>query len=89
MCNKWRILHRPLDMNIDFAEYIVKAICVLHNYVRIRDGHSYEDTFFTPPLENLAGEVVGGRAIRVGDVQTKFMDYFNNEESVEWQNRMI
>ncbi|XP_015376186.1 PREDICTED: uncharacterized protein LOC107170550 [Diuraphis noxia] len=41
MCNKWRILHQALDIKIDFAENIVKAICVLHNYVRIRDGFKY------------------------------------------------
>lgn len=87
--NKWRILHRPLDVDIDFAEYIVKAICVLHNYVRTRDGCSYEDTFFTAPLSSLTGATTG-RAIRVADnVRAKFMDYFTNEGSVEWQNRMI
>lgn len=89
MCNKWRILHRPLDVNIDFAENIVKAICVLHNYVRTRDGYSYEDTFDTTPLSNLTGTPTG-RAIRVADnVRAKFMDYFINEGSVEWQNRII
>lgn len=25
MCNKWRTLHKPLDVKIDFAENIVKA----------------------------------------------------------------
>lgn len=30
MCSKWRIRHRPLDVKIEFAENIVKAICVLH-----------------------------------------------------------
>lgn len=64
MCNKWRILHRPLDVNIDFAEYIVKAICVLHNYVITRDGFSYEDTFFAAPLSNLTGATTG-RGLRV------------------------
>lgn len=49
MSNKWRILYRPLDVNIEFAQYIVKAICVFHNYVRIRNGNSYEETLFTAP----------------------------------------
>jgi len=67
----------------------VKAICVLHNYVRTRDGCSYEDTFFTVPLSSLTGATTG-RAILVADnVRAKFMDYFTNEGSVEWQNRMI
>jgi len=39
-CNKLRILHRRQDVKIDFAENIVKVICVLHNYVR--DGFNYE-----------------------------------------------
>lgn len=43
MCNKWRILHRPPDVKIDLAETIVKAICALHNYVRVRDGFNYEN----------------------------------------------
>lgn len=47
MCNEWRILYRPLNVKIDFAENIVKAICVLHNYVRVRDGFNYEDTLNT------------------------------------------
>jgi len=89
MSNKWRILHRPLDVNIEFAQDIVKAICVLHNYVRIRDGNSYEETLFTAPLSNLTSSTTG-RAIRVAEnVRVKFMNYFNNEGSIEWQNRMI
>lgn len=38
---------------IDFAENILKVICVLYNYVRIRDGFKYEDTFYTAPLSKL------------------------------------
>jgi len=89
ICNKWRILHRPLDVNIDFAEKIVKAICVLYNYVRTRDGYSYEDTFFTSPLSNLT-RATTGRRLRVADnIRAKFMDYFTNEGSIVWQDRMI
>lgn len=89
MCNKWHILYRPLDVNIDFAEYIVKAICVLQNYVRTPDSYSYEDTFFTAPLSNLT-RATTGCALQVADnVRVKFIDYFTNEVSVEWQNRMI
>ncbi len=38
LANKWRIFHRPIDVDIDLAESIVKAACVLHNFVRVRDG---------------------------------------------------
>lgn len=44
MANKWRIFHRPLNVNIDFAEDLIKACCALHNYVRLRDGDRHDHT---------------------------------------------
>lgn len=36
--NKWRMLHRPIDVKAEFADDIVKSCCVLHDVVRDRDG---------------------------------------------------
>lgn len=44
LANKWRIFHRPIDVDIDFANSIIKASCVLHNFVRTRDG-TREESF--------------------------------------------
>ncbi|KAG8239271.1 hypothetical protein J437_LFUL019151 [Ladona fulva] len=44
MSNKWRILHRPLDVKIELASAVVKTCCILHNFVRERDGYEFEDT---------------------------------------------
>ena len=33
--NKWRIFHRPINVHPDFAVDIVKASCILHNWVRM------------------------------------------------------
>lgn len=68
MCNKWRILHRPLDVKIDFAENIIKVICVLHSYVRMRDGYKYEDTLHEAPLSSLVNSSYPGRAVRDADI---------------------
>lgn len=38
LSNKWRILHRPLNVSVELSEKIVKACCILHNFVRVRDG---------------------------------------------------
>lgn len=85
MCSKWRILHRPLDVKIDFAENIVKAICVLHNYVRVRDGFNYEDTLYTSPLSNLNPTYIG-RSVRDADrIRKQFTNYFTNEGKLQWQ----
>ena len=34
LANKWRIFHRLIDVKPDFCVNIVKACCVLHDYVR-------------------------------------------------------
>jgi hypothetical protein len=34
LANKWRIFYRPIDVKPDFFDNIIKACCVLHNYVR-------------------------------------------------------
>lgn len=38
LSTKWRIFHRPLNVKVGFAVTIVKACCILHNLVRLRDG---------------------------------------------------
>ena len=43
LSNKWRIFHRPIDVKVDSADDIVKC-CVIHNFVRVRDGFTFEDT---------------------------------------------
>ncbi|XP_015376293.1 PREDICTED: putative nuclease HARBI1 [Diuraphis noxia] len=53
LANKWRIFHRPIDVNIDFCVRIIKACCVLHNYVRIKDGVKFTDTLYNCPMDNL------------------------------------
>ncbi|KAF0752545.1 protein ALP1-like [Aphis craccivora] len=52
LANKWRIFHRPINVNIDFTEDIIKACCILHNFVRERDGYNFEHTL-TDELNSL------------------------------------
>ncbi|XP_047510278.1 protein ANTAGONIST OF LIKE HETEROCHROMATIN PROTEIN 1-like [Pieris napi] len=54
--NKWRIFHRPLNVHFDLAKDIIKATCVLHNFVRDRDGYCYDDSLSCPLTENLTQE---------------------------------
>lgn len=50
--NKWRIFHRPLNVSDEFAEDIIKACVILHNFVRIQDGNTlnFEDTYHMKDL---------------------------------------
>lgn len=86
--NKWRILHRPIDVAVDSAERIVKAITVLHNYVRVRDGFRPEEII----EGNLSSISIthNGRATSSADnIRTIFTNYFINEGKIEYQDRMI
>lgn len=52
LSNKWRIFHRPIDVNAEFAIDIVKCR-VLHNFVRDRDGFKFDDTLTITGMEDL------------------------------------
>lgn len=56
LSNKWRIFHRTLNVKLDLAQIIIKACCILHNFVRVRDGYRryrYDDTLIVQGLENI------------------------------------
>jgi hypothetical protein len=46
LANKWRIFHRPIDVKPEVCDCIIKACCVLHNYVRKNDGIQSDDTLY-------------------------------------------
>lgn len=85
LANKWRIFHRPLDVQTKLADDIVKSCCVLHNFVRRRDGIRVEDECYECPLEGLSGH--GLRADYSGiEVRDYFSNYFISPQgSLPWQ----
>ena len=48
LVTKWRIFRQPIIAKPDNVDLIVKAACVLHNYLRRRDGVS-NDMQYIPP----------------------------------------
>lgn len=83
LSNKWRIFHRPINVNPDFAVDIVKACVVLHNFVRDRDGYETEDTITITGLEDLP-TVRGG--LTANNVRNELADYFLTDVgAVKWQ----
>lgn len=88
LANKWRIFHRPLDVNPEFADSIIKSCCVLHNFVRKRDGYEYQDTL-SCTLESVPSQ--GTKANQRGlQVRNTFTTYFcSSHGSVPWQNNCI
>ncbi|XP_050664788.1 uncharacterized protein LOC126965301 [Leptidea sinapis] len=90
MSNKFRIFHRSMTVKLDLAQLIVKTACVLHNFIRKRDGYMVSHTFvtngFTGPLPRQQTESSNTSASNIRDI---FADYFINEGKVSWQHRYI
>ena len=81
LSNKWRILHRPLNGNLDLALSIVKACCSLHNFTLNRDGYKFEDTLTIEGLQNSRERpeiTQGGNTLNV--MRNTWADYFISEK---------
>ncbi|XP_025195888.1 protein ALP1-like [Melanaphis sacchari] len=86
LSNKWRILHRPIDVKVDFAVDIVKCCCVLHNFVRDRDGFIYDDTLTINGLEDFSDI----ENITTNRNQNRYREalsnyFMSNEGQLSWQ----
>lgn len=87
LANKWRIFHTPILVQPDFIDDIVKACCLLHNFVRNRDGIKPEDTETYPftDTHNL-GECPHGQGPQTREA---FADYFMGVGAVAFQNKYM
>lgn len=90
LSNKWRIFHRPLNVDIALAEDIIKACSILHNYVRIRDGYNFDETLNICGLEELEIDLASRGSSAGYSIRDKFADYFvSMEGELPWQHRYI
>ncbi|CAH1977592.1 unnamed protein product [Acanthoscelides obtectus] len=90
LASKWRIFQRPLNVDIDLAECIVKAACILQNFVRQRHG-GRDDTnglelchFPSIDKDSLSRANKNGLTAR-----DKFADYFVEVSPLPWQHQSI
>ncbi|KAM5180789.1 uncharacterized protein ACMZJ9_001350 [Mantella aurantiaca] len=42
--NNWRVLHTPICLDVENAVEVIKATCILHNFVQMREGCNVENT---------------------------------------------
>ncbi|KAJ8949390.1 hypothetical protein NQ318_007486 [Aromia moschata] len=86
LSNKWRIFHRPINLEPDFAVIVVKACVVLHNFVRDRDGYKVEDTEVVVGLEEIPREQETRGGITANNVRNVLCDYFMSDAgALSWQ----
>lgn len=89
MANKWRIFHRPLDVDLPLCESIIRVCCLLHNFVRERDGFKIEDTLTIDGLYDWSDDCRAPTK-KATNLRDMFCDYFVSEEgSVPWQMERI
>lgn len=87
LASKWQILHRPLNVKKEFAVVIIKALCVLHNYVRERDGYDFKDTLTVPEALLEIPASLPNRANRTStEYRDIFANYFNTDGRLPWHN---
>lgn len=80
-----------MDVKLDLVISIIKCCCVLHNYVRARDGYMYEDTLVINGLcdfDNRNTIRQGGRTLT--QRRNVMAEYFvSNAGAVPWQDNCI
>uniref|UniRef100_A0A1B6HZT2 DDE Tnp4 domain-containing protein n=1 Tax=Homalodisca liturata TaxID=320908 RepID=A0A1B6HZT2_9HEMI len=89
LANKWEIFHRPLNVDVDLAIDIVKACCILHNYVRSRDGLQFVDTLYKFPTDNDDSESTHRNRQYNSNTRNILAEYFVNEGAVPWQKNYL
>ncbi|PNF17964.1 hypothetical protein B7P43_G17757 [Cryptotermes secundus] len=90
LVNKWRILHRAINVEPDFGIDIVKACVVLHNFIRNINGLPIEETSVEATtnistLDDLPPEreTRGGRS--TNHTRQIFSEYFEGVGTVPWK----
>lgn len=83
LANKWRVFHTPLLVNPNFATDIIKASCILHNFVRRRDGVNFEDTL-SCPLESVTFERARNSTSEAKSVRDYLVTYVNHKNMLSW-----
>lgn len=89
LASKWKIFQRPLDVELTLANQIIKTCCVLHNFVRDRDGVKFQDTLLVEGFYDLTRwPLPGGRVANT--IRQKYAEYFMTPEgSLPWQMKKI
>lgn len=86
LSNKWRILHSCILVREEFATAVVQCCCLLHNFVKKRDGFIFDDTL-TCEMDDVEDVTsVGGKSNGI-TVRDLFCEYFNGPGAVSWQER--
>lgn len=78
-----------MNTSVELSIKIVKACCILHNFVRTRDGYKFDHTLSIHGFET-SNDTIDTQNRSGNSIRDMFANYFSTEEGkVEWQDRMI
>lgn len=100
MAAKWRILLKPIETGVEVADLIVKATCVLHNFVinetvgarnpALNNVENIElGAFEYIPPAQMRGHNANNPSQEAKVIQQRLMQFFNGTGAVNWQNDHI
>ena len=82
LANRWRVLHTKIPLQPEGAIKVVKASCLLHNYLSCHDKtENISDEIEIPVIELHENQDKKSAE----EIRTNFVEYFNSEGSVSWQ----
>lgn len=93
LVSKFRIFEKQIQCEPDKVIHIVKAACILHNFIRIHDGcfsnANDQDVGTYNPLPGLQHQLHGRQATEAGDLRDRLCAYFlKPENALPWQNKV-
>lgn len=89
LCNKWRILHRLLNVSKALSKDIVKACIILHNVVRLKDAQDSE-IYVSNRLCNIPRAGCNRATRSATDLRDSLLNYFVSKEgALPWQMNKI
>ena len=92
---RWRVYHTKLAVRPQWVNSIVKATCVLHNFLQLQTTPSQVTTLLqeaeTANIEGLHDlTATGNRAARdVVTIRNNFMEFFTDVSHVPWQDAHV
>ncbi|XP_050437787.1 uncharacterized protein LOC126843996 isoform X2 [Adelges cooleyi] len=90
LSKKWRVFQTSMLVEPNFAVIITKACCVLHNFVRRRDGYNFKDSLDCSMDSIAEKRGVGNSQTNAKDVREYFVKYVNHSShALSWQSKII
>ncbi|XP_068116824.1 uncharacterized protein [Hyperolius riggenbachi] len=89
MTNKFRVLHTAMQLHPQNAVKVVKAACILHNFIRDMEGGIVNESVQTEqPLQTVCGRVPRSCSSAL-NFRDEFAKYFAVDAPVAWQDDVI